>query len=187
MNFNKKVLIIVLILFIVFLLLYVFKVQNVILKQIYPLKYTQWVEKYAKEYDVDDLLIYAIIKAESNFDEKANSTSNAKGLMQVLETTADDIAKDLGNYNMGDYDLYDPETNIMFGTKYFSYLLKDYSGNELLAMAAYNAGKGNIKRWIENGTIKADGSDIENIPYKETTTYVRKISRNYKIYKMLYE
>ena len=54
-------------------------------------------------------------------------------------------------------------------------------------MAAYNAGKGNIKRWIENGTIKADGSDIENIPYKETTTYIRKISRNYKIYKMLYE
>ena len=100
MNFNKKVLIIVLILFIVFLLLYVFKVQNVILKQIYPLKYTQWVEKYAKEYDVDDLLIYAIIKAESNFDERANSISNAKGLMQVLDTTADDIAKNLGNYNM---------------------------------------------------------------------------------------
>lgn len=75
----------------------------------------------------------------------------------------------------------------MFGTKYFSDLLKEYSGNQLLAMAAYNAGKGNIKRWIENGTIKEDGSDIENIPYKETTTYIRKISRNYKIYKMLYE
>ena len=64
MNFKKKLLIILVILFIVFLLLYVFKIQNVILKQIYPLKYTEWVEKYAKEYDVDDLLIYAIIKAE---------------------------------------------------------------------------------------------------------------------------
>ena len=99
MNFNKKFLIILVILFIVFLLLYVFKIQNIILKQIYPLEYTQWVEKYAKEYNIDDLLIYAIIKAESNFNEKTKSASNAKGLMQVLDTTANDIAKNLGNYN----------------------------------------------------------------------------------------
>ena len=82
--------------------------------------------------------------------------------------------------------MYDPETNIRFGTKYFSDLLKDYNNNEILALAAYNAGKGNLKRWVENGTIQADGSDIENIPFKETTTYIRKILSNYKMYQYLY-
>lgn len=82
--------------------------------------------------------------------------------------------------------LYDPDKNIMLGTKYFSNLIKQYEGNYMLAITAYNAGIGNVKRWIEKGTIKEDGSDVENIPFKETNTYVRKIVRNYKIYKELY-
>ena len=65
--------------------------------------------------------------------------------------------------------------------------MKHYDGNELLALAAYNAGMGNVDNWIKEGTIKKDGSNIENIPYKETNNYVRKIMRDYKIYKSLYE
>ena len=79
------------------------------------------------------------------------------------------------------------KANIMIGTKYYSELLELYNGNMLLALTAYNAGIGNVKEWIDNGIIKADGSDIENIPYKETNMYVRKIIRNYKIYQKLEE
>ena len=180
-------LIIILLLAASLVLFKIIRVQDVILKYIYPTKYSEYVEKYSEENGLDKYLVYAIIKAESNFNPDVTSSSDAKGLMQLMEETAIERSNIIDDETVETHDLYDPETNIMFGTKYFSDLLKEYSGNQLLAMAAYNAGKGNIKRWIENGTIKADGSDIENIPYKETTTYIRKISRNYKIYKMLYE
>lgn len=82
-------------------------------------------------------------------------------------------------------DLKSPDINIELGTKYFSKLVKYYNGNYNLAIAAYNAGIGTVSKWIENGIIKKDGTDIENIPYKETNNYVRKILKNYKIYKKL--
>lgn len=65
-------------------------------------------------------------------------------------------------------------------------LLEKYDDNYLIALAAYNAGIGNVDEWIRKGIIKKDGSDIENIPYKETNNYVRKIVRDYKIYQELY-
>lgn len=184
---RRAILIIAIIIILLLIVFRVWKAQNVILRQFYPMLYKTQVEKYAKEYDIDKLYIYAIIKAESNFNEKANSQSGAKGLMQIMDSTAKDIAKTIGINNEEEFDLYNPSINIMLGTKYFSDLLKEYNGNIDLALAAYNAGKGNIKKWIENGIIKADGSDIENIPYKETNMYVRKIKQNYKMYQDLYK
>ena len=87
---------------------------------------------------------------------------------------------------MEEFELKDPETNIELGTKYFVSLLEYYDMNYNLAIAAYNAGIGNVAKWINNGTIKEDGSDIENIPFRETNNYVRKILKNYKVYKELY-
>ena len=70
----------------------IFNIKQVILKKIYPKTYSEYVEKYAKEFNVDPLLIFSIIKAESNFNEKAHSSSGAKGLMQLMEATALEIA-----------------------------------------------------------------------------------------------
>lgn len=81
--------------------------------------------------------------------------------------------------------LYNPETNIKLGTYYFSTLIQKYN-NVGLALAAYNAGMGRVDEWIKDGVIKKDGSDLENIPYKETNIYVRKILNNYTIYKKIY-
>ena len=78
------------------------------------------------------------------------------------------------------------DNNINIGTKYLSTLLERYQ-NEEVALAAYNAGIGTVDNWIEKGIIKKDGSDIENIPYKDTNNYVRKILRDYKIYTDLYK
>ena len=73
----------------------------------------------------------------------------------------------------------------MIGTKYMSMLFNKYQ-NAGLALAAYNAGSGNVDKWITEGTIDVNGANIENIPYKETNNYVRKILRNYHIYKEIY-
>ena len=183
---NFIVLIAIGIILLIVLLAKVFNVKTLILKQIYPKKYSEYVEKYAKEYDVDPLLIFSIIKVESNFDEKAKSSSGAKGLMQLMEATATEIANKIDEPLVEQESLLEPEKNIMIGTKYYSELLEMYDENMLLALTAYNAGIGNVNGWIESGIIKKDGSDIENIPYKETNMYVRKIINNYKIYQSIY-
>lgn len=160
------------------------KVKKMIMEQYYKKDYQEYVEKYAKEYNVDEDLIYAIIKSESNFDEEAISHKEAKGLMQIMYTTAQDVAKIL-EIDLTEETILEPEINIQIGTKYISMLIQKYEVTEL-ALAAYNAGSGNVDKWIDSGTLKSDGSDIENIPYKETNMYVRKILRDYKIYKELY-
>lgn len=107
--------------------------------------------------------------------------------MQLMETTAEEHADRISYKYNSKEDLFQPETNIALGTAYFNYLLSLYDGNINLALTAYNAGIGNVQKWIDEGIIKNDGSDIENIPFAETNNYVRKILRDYKIYKELYE
>lgn len=144
-------------------------------------------EKYSEENGLDKYLVYAVIKAESNFNPNVKSNADARGLMQLMEETAVERSNVIENEDIEAYDLYDPETNIKLGTSYLSYLLELYDGNTVLAIIAYNAGLGNVKQWIKEGVIKPDGSDIENIPYKETENYVRKILRDYQMYLKIYE
>ena len=153
-------------------------------KFIYPLKYTGYVEKYSEEYGIDKYFIYALIKAESNFDQDANSSKGAIGLMQLMENTANETSEKIG---VEDVDLYDEETNIRIGTKYISDLIDLYEGNINLAIIAYNAGTGNVNKWIKEGVIEKDGSNLDNVPFKETRDYAKKILLNYKFYKGLYE
>lgn len=153
-------------------------IYNNILEFVYKRDYSEYVEKYSDMYNVDEKLIYAIIKNESNFKTDAVSSVGAIGLMQIMESTAEDVAKEL---EIEEYNLYSPNDNIQIGTKYFSYLLQKYE-EPSLALAAYNAGFGNVDDWLEKGIIKSDGTDYENIPYKETNMYVRKILRDYEIY-----
>ena len=109
------------ILIIVVILVMIFA-YNFIVKTVFPIKYSEYVEKYSKEYNIDKYLIFAIIKAESNFKENAKSTSNAVGLMQIMETTAIEKAKEL-KLEITEEDLYEPEINIRIGIKYFTDLL----------------------------------------------------------------
>lgn len=170
---------------IIFILFKVVKIDDIIMKKLYPLKYSEYVEKYAKEYNIDKYMVYAIIKAESNFNENAKSSSDAIGLMQIMEITAIETARKM-DLEVTEEDLFKPDLNINIGLKYFTYLLNQYDNNYPLAIIAYNAGMGNVDAWIKDGTIKEDGTDIENVPFKETNNYVRKILRDYEIYKGLY-
>lgn len=103
--------------------------------------------------------------------------------MQLMEETALEVADDM---EIKEVDLKNPECNIKIGVKYFVSLLRYYDGNYYLAITAYNAGIGTVQKWIDNGIIKKDGSDIENVPYKETNNYIRKVIKNYRTYKEIY-
>ena len=154
----------------------------------YSRKYENIVEIYSQKYQVDPNLIFAIIKAESNFNATAVSGKGAKGLMQLMEDTAKDVCKKvdtkIDTNKVGDK-LLEADINIELGTKYISILLEKYN-NIAIALTAYNAGIGTVDNWIEKGIIQNDGEDIQNIPYKETNNYVRKILRDYKIYQKIY-
>lgn len=174
-----------------FLLFHVFDLKTVIMKQFYPQKYAEYVNQYAEEYGVDPLLIFAMIKIESNFNTDAKSSSEARGLMQLMENTATEAAQKIEKQEENTISqnnkqkLYEPEINIQLGTYYFSSLLSQYQ-NIGMALAAYNAGMGRVNEWIEKGTILPDGSNLEAIPYQETNMYVRKVLNAYRIYKELY-
>ena len=184
---NKKLIIVFAVLILIIGFVYIFR--NNILRIIYPKTYKEAVTIYEEKYNIEENLVFALIKAESNFNKEAISNSNAIGLMQLMEETAKDVAKknnielDIENTKEELFNIY---KNIEIGMCYLSTLMKKYN-NEGVALAAYNAGIGTVDAWIETGVIKADGSDIENIPYKETNNYVRKILRDYKIYEDLYK
>ena len=158
-----------------------YNIKNKILKIIYPIKYSEYVEKYSEEFGIDKFLVYSIIKAESNFNKDAKSKSGAIGLMQLMEKTAQEI-----DPLIKEQDLYNEQTNIKIGIEYYSKLLKYYNNSVELSLVAYNAGIGTVDKWIGEGILNKDGSNIENVPYKETNNYVRKILKDYEIYKEIY-
>jgi len=181
---KKKTICTILVILLVVGIIAILDVPKQIQKIIYKKEYVEEVEKYSQQYQVDANLIYAVIKAESNFNPNAKSNKNAIGLMQLMEDTAKDILKRV-DLKITDSELrdklYEADVNINLGTKYLAVLLERYKNVEI-AVTAYNAGIGTVDNWIEKGIIKDDGSDVENIPYKETNNYVRKILRDYKIY-----
>ena len=183
---KKKILILLIIIIILIAIYKIFNIENIILKHLYPIKYEEYVTKYSNELNIDPMLSYAIIKTESNFKEDVISKSGAIGLMQLMDNTAKEQAEKL-NVEYTNETLLNPEKNILLGLNYFSTLLDKFNQNYILAFTAYNAGLGNVQKWILNGTIKEDGTDIENIPFKETNMYVRKIINNYKMYQSIYE
>ena len=180
---NAKKLLIILMTIILIIILVVICANKLMIKILYKKEYSEFVNKYAQMYNVDENLIYSIIKVESNFDANAISSQNAQGLMQLMYTTAEEVARK-NNIELTEENILEPDINIKLGTIYLSTLLEKYECIEV-ALAAYNAGSGNVDKWIENGIIKEDGSDIENIPFKETNNYVRKIIRDYEIYKKI--
>ena len=105
----------------------IFDLKTMLLKCMYPIKYSEYVEKYAEEFNVDKYLIYSMIKIESNFNKNARSRSNAKGLMQLMDETAYELMLKLGDVaSKNEEEILKPEVNIKLGTYYISNLIKKY-------------------------------------------------------------
>lgn len=177
---NKKVLIFMSI--VIILLLSVCIESKAIKKLIYPKKYSIYVEKYSKEYSIDENLVYSIIKAESKFDKDVISYKGAKGLMQISDITRDWAIEELSLGN--NVDIFDPNTNIKIGCWYLNKLYKQF-GQLNLVIAAYNGGSGNVQRWLDDEEYSSNGK-LHSIPFPETANYVDKVKRYYENYTMLY-
>ncbi|MBR0028381.1 MAG: lytic transglycosylase domain-containing protein [Clostridia bacterium] len=145
----------------------------------YPIAYGDYILQYAGENDLDPFLVMAVIHIESNFVPEAQSHV-AYGLMQMTEETADWTARDMKI--KGDYDFTDPETSIMLGCHYLRHLIDIY-GNVDTALAAYNAGMGNINSWLKNPDCSKDGKTLYYIPFPETRSYVQKVNESWEYYK----
>ena len=153
-------------------------------KRSHPLRYSEIVEKYSQEYNVPKEIVYGVIKAESGFRSDAVSGAGAVGLMQITEVTFDWISAKLGE-NLSKGLLYDPDTNIKYGTYYLNYLYSEF-GSWDIALAAYNAGPGRVKNsWLTNPEYIKD-NEIVYIPIEETRTYIKRVNKNKDTYKRLY-
>lgn len=147
----------------------------------YPLKYTDEVDRYSAEFDVDKALVYSVIKVESNFDPLAASDAGAIGLMQIIEDSFDWVKKKLGADDLIFEDMYTPEYSIRFGCYMLDYLYEKYGSVELAA-AAYHCGMTTVDQWIEQGIIDPENVDVDKIQGSKTRYYVKKILRAYKKY-----
>ena len=147
--------------------------------------YQDEIKKYSEKYNMDPLLIASIIKVESDYDNEAHSNQNAKGLMQLLDTSAKHSAELIGEEYYPDK-LKDVDYNLNLGVGYFNYLYKYYNDVDL-ALAAYNGGIGNVDKWIQEKKIDKHDPDPTKIPVEETRQYVIKINSNYDLMKVFYD
>lgn len=154
-------------------------------KSVYPLRYTEYVEKYSQEYHLEPALVYAVIRTESNFDADAESRSGARGLMQLMPDTFNWLQKSQKD-NYSNEDLFSPEVNIRYGCRYLSMMMKRYDSLHT-ALCAYNAGSGKVDGWLKDSRYSSDGKNLTRIPYKETQNYAQSVLQSYDKYKKLYQ
>lgn len=158
-------------------------------KRTYKLDYAGLIRRYAGDYALDPYLVAAMIHVESGNRPAVVSPAGAMGLMQVMPDTGAWIAHKLEDTEEADFDpaaLLEPETSIRYGCWYLRFLLDRFAGNVRYAVIAYNAGHGNLEKWLENDAFASDGV-LKRIPFAETDAYVQKVSRAREKYRELYE
>lgn len=159
------------------------KVENAL----YPRKYSEYVTYYADKYEMDPLLVYAIIRTESGFDPSAHSNADAVGLMQITETAFHWLhAKLAPGEDLSFESLYDPETNIRFGCYYWACCLERYDQDISTAAASYFSGWTTVDTLLQDSAYSSDGVTLHTFPYDGMEQYVHKILKNYEAYQKLY-
>ena len=153
----------------------------------YPMPHQDLVMSYAESYDIDPLLVFSLIKVESRFSPAATSHCGAQGLMQLMPDTARWAAHQLNMEGFDDSKLVDPETNIKLGCWYIADLSREFNGRLPLVIAAYNAGRGNVREWLIVGIWDGTVENVQKVPFPETRNHVRKVLNEYEIYRMIYK
>lgn len=146
-----------------------------------PKRYSGAVKAACGEFGLHEEMLYAVIKVESGFNRRAKSNKGAVGLMQILPSTAEYVCPKDTEIN-----LYDPKINIYVGAKYLFYLFDKFK-DEKVALAAYNAGEGNVITWLSDKEYSSDGKTLSYIPFAETRAYVEKVLKFKRLYKILYK
>lgn len=143
--------------------------------------YDELIDRYSERYELNPALVMAVIRAESKFDPNAHSKKDAYGLMQITEPTLQwALMREGQSLNYTAADLYDPEINIKYGC-YILSLLFDEFHDQATVLAAYNAGRGNVQKWLKDSRYAQNGA-IKDTPYDETDHYINKVQKYYKNY-----
>ena len=153
---------------------------------VFPLPWWSLVEAEAERRGLDPYLLAALIRQESAFQPQAVSRAGARGLMQLLPSTARLVARKMGRPRPSRTQLFDPQTNVELGTQYLFDVLQRFDGRLEAALASYNAGPGRVDRWLARGNYRDPAEFIESIPFTETRNYVQAVLRNVAIYRRLY-
>jgi len=149
----------------------------------FPVRYMHIIEAHAGE--IEPEVILAVIMAESSFRPHVQSHAGAQGLMQIMPATAEWLAGLMGKTDFDPETIWHPEVNIAIGSYYLNWLKRRYNGNLNLALAAYNAGQGNVNRWLADTEISSDGVTLDRIPFAETRNYVERVEFNRRVYSVI--
>jgi soluble lytic murein transglycosylase len=171
---------------IVLLGLFILFDSTMVLKLMFPVNYKEEIKQSAEHYNVDPFLIMAIIQIESKYNPHRVSKKGAVGLMQVMPETAKWIIEKANFSVMAKEYLDEPELNIALGSWYVNFLTKEFDHNLYAAIAAYNAGPGNVRKWLNEGIWDGKRETIENIPFGETRHYVQKVLYYHEKYQQIY-
>ena len=161
------------------------EVDHAVRKLGLPLSDASVIRKQAAEKHLDPALIAAVIYAETKFDPRPSS-AGAEGLMQILPATAYFIAHLSGGSRFTASDLATPSINVAYGSYYLRYLLDHYNGNEMLAVAAYNAGLANVDSWVARANAAGRRLTVAAIPFAETRAYVQRVLAAQRAYRATY-
>jgi soluble lytic murein transglycosylase len=159
--------------------------QSIYWQARYPFPYFKEIEKWSTSRQLNPLLVTALMRQESRFQPKIKSVVGATGLMQVMPSTGAWIAPQI-NLDFKKLNLEDPTDNINLGTWYLDHTHQQYGNNSMLAIASYNAGPGNVAKWLRTIPKKDPDEFVEAIPFDETKNYVRQVFGNYWNYLRLY-
>ena len=152
----------------------------------YPEQYWEEVQTASEGYRFDPRIFLSLVREESNFNRKVVSWAGARGLSQLMPSTARGVAGWLG-MSVTQSQLNDPATNLKIGARYLESLFKRFRGNPHLSLAGYNAGEGNVDKWLaKRGNVPVD-EFVEAIPIRETREYVKRVLGTYQVYRVLYE
>ncbi len=163
-----------------------FSQANNVARFIYPFSYKELVVTEAEKYGLDPLLIVSIIRVESSFKQTATSEKGARGLMQIMPATGFWIAEQVGLEDFSEESIYEPSINILLGTWYLNDLLQQFNGELCPALAAYNGGRGHVKKWLDSGIWDGRAENMEDIPFVETRSFIKKVIRTHGRYQRVY-
>ncbi len=163
-----------------------FSLPPEILKALFPIPYKEEVEHFSRERKLDPFLVLSIMKQESKFKRFARSQAFARGLMQIIPSTASRLAAMLGLQNFEVEQLYVPEININLGTRYVQEIMKEFGNSVEFIAAGYNGGEPNVRRWRDASIANETLDFVSSIDFKETKNYVMIVKTNYELYKGIY-
>ena len=160
--------------------------EGAVLRYAYPTLYWDLVQEVAAGYAYDPRVFHGLVREESSFNPEIVSWAGARGLSQLMPATAREVARKMGTTVTMDQ-LFDPKTNLAIGARYFDTLTRQWNGNLFLAVASYNAGPGNVSKWLATAGDRPTDEFVERIPIRETRHYVKRVLGTFEMYRTLYD